>query len=214
MASFLIECLQKNSGDQSLDLVLPIRVGSWICLAAPTRGLASTFWAEHAQHLYSCVVKHLTSGYRTLSTYVSENSGREASHTLQIDLQLDSKWLGQDGEPNISMRVWRDSFQMLPSALDSQPMPESIQGSPGGTQTASNMGHQVWIQVRLAQNLPNLGLQIINKIPGFCVFFFFLNGLARINLSFTELGGHVNRKMGFSETIIIWPVKYYQYQAR
>lgn len=43
------------------------------------------------------------------------------------ELRLDSKRLNLDGRPKVSALVWRDNFQMLPIALGSQPMPESIQ---------------------------------------------------------------------------------------
>lgn len=42
---------------------------------------------------------------------------------------------------------------------------------PDKIQIARNKGHMVCIRVSIPQNLPNLGLHIENKIPGYCVFY-------------------------------------------
>ena len=38
-------------------------------------------------------------------------------------------------------------------------------------ETASNKEYMTNMHIRIAQNVPNLGLQLVNKISGLCVFY-------------------------------------------
>lgn len=54
--------------------------------------------------------------------------------------------------------------------MSTKPGEMDPENNAGKNKTASDKGHVAETYITIVPNLPNLGLQLVNKIPGFCVF--------------------------------------------